>query len=206
MGKVLDFLFFKKNKNNKEITCNEEIGILDIKNNFIYTRDNNVIAGIKIFSINTQLYNDKEKENLIKELSAELSSEQEELKYFNIARAVDISPLQEYLTEIIDTTDNVIQKKLLKAHLKEVQEMSLNGEIVERQSFILVNKTISDTCEKDLLKRCMELREKFERCDIQAEILDEPSLIQLCNSFLNMNYAHNEEPDIDEKVVMLKEA
>lgn len=205
MGKIIDFLYFWKKKD-KELTCNEEIGIIDIKNNFIYTKENSIIAGIKIYAINTQLYNDKEKENLIKELSAELSSEQEEMKYFNIARAVDISPLQEYLTDIIDTTDNVIQKKLLRTHLKEVQEMSLNGEIVERQSFILINKPISDTCEKDILKRCMELRDKFERCDIQAEILDEPSLIQLCNSFLNINYAHNEEPDIDENVVMLKEA
>ena len=61
---------------------------------------------------------------MINELSAELSSEQGEMKYFNIARAVDISPLQEYLTEIINTTDNTIQKKLLKTHLNEVQRLS----------------------------------------------------------------------------------
>lgn len=107
MGKLLNMIFGKKTK---EKTCNEEIGILDIRNNYIYTRDGNVIAGIKIYSINTQLLTDREKNNLINELSAELSSEQGEMKYFNIARAVDISPLQEYLTEIINTTDNTIQK------------------------------------------------------------------------------------------------
>ena len=147
---------------------------------------------------------DKEKENLINDLSAELSSEQEDIKYFNIARAVDISPLQEYLSEIIGTTDNAIQKRLLKTHLKEVQRMSLNGEIVERQSFIMINSKRTDNCEKDLLKRCMELSNKFERCDIKTEILDEASLIQLCNSFLNMNYAYREDSDIEDKVVMLK--
>ena len=131
-------------------------------------------------------------------------SEQEDIKYFNIARAVDISPLQEYLSEIIGTTDNAIQKRLLKTHLKEVQRMSLNGEIVERQSFIMINSKRTDNCEKDLLKRCMELSNKFERCDIKAEILDEASLIQLCNSFLNMNYAHREDSDIEDRVVMLK--
>lgn len=195
---------FKKKSN--EITCNEEVGILDIRNNFIYTRDGNVIAGIKLYSINTQLLTEREKQNLINELSSELSSEQEELKYFNIARAVDISPLQEYLTELISTTDNTVQKRLLKAHLKEVQKMSLNGEIVERQSFIMVNSKRNDNCEKDLLKRCLELSNKFERCDIKAEILDEASLIQLCNSFLNLNYAHREDSDIEDRVVMLKGA
>ena len=202
MGKLFS-IFSKKTK---ELTCNEEVGILDIRNNYIYTRDGNVIAGLKIYSINTQLLTEREKQNLINELSAELSSEQGEMKYFNIARAVDISPLQEYLNEIINTTDNAIQKRLLKTHLKEVQRLSLNGEIVERQSFLMINSKLEDNCEKDLLKRCLDLSVKFDRAGIKTEILDEPSLIQLCNSFLNMNYAYREDSDIEDKFVMLKEA
>ena len=196
---------FKRKKKGNIKTCNEEVGILDIRNNYIYTNDGYVIAGIKIHSINTQLLTDREKINLIRELSAELSSEQEEIKYFNIARAVDISPLQEYLNELIDTTDNNVQKKLLRTHLKEVQRLSLNGEIVERQSFLMINSKLDDNCEKDLLKRCFDLTVKFERVGIKTEILDESALIQLCNSFLNMNYAYKEDNDVDEKFVMLKE-
>ena len=203
MISLIKKLFKKENKNK---TCNEEVGILDIRNNYIYTSDGYVIAGLKIYSINTQLLTDREKANLINDLSAELSSEQEELKYFNIARAVDISPLQDYLNELIDTTDNTIQKRLLKTHWKEVQRLSLNGEIVERQSFLMINSKLEDNCEKDLLKRCLDLSVKFDRAGIKTEILDEPSLIQLCNSFLNMNYAYREDSDIEDKFVMLKEA
>ena len=192
------------NKENKEITCNEEVGILDIKNNYIYTRDGYVISGIKVNSINTQLLTEREKQNLITELSSELSSEQNDIKYFNIARAVDITPLQDFITELISTTDNAIQKRLLKTHLKEVQRMSLNGEIVERQSFIMINSKRTDNCEKDLLKRCIELADKFERCDIDTEILDESALIQLCNSFLNMNYANREDIEVEDRVLMLE--
>lgn len=190
-------------KDDRYKTCNEEVGILDIRNNYIYTNTGEVIAGLKVYSINTQLLTDKEKENLIVDLSAELSSDQEELKYFNIARAVDISPLQDYLTELIRTTNNEKKKRLLKTHLKEVQRMSLNGEIVERQSFVMINSKRTENCEKDLLRRCIELVNKFDRCDIKAEILDEQALIQLCNSFLNVNYAYKEEIDIDDKVTML---
>ena len=63
MKKIINI--FKKNS--KEITCNEEVGILDIKNNYIYTKDGYVISGIKIYSINTQLLTKKEKQNLINE-------------------------------------------------------------------------------------------------------------------------------------------
>jgi len=84
--------------------------------------------------------------------------------------------------------------------------LSLNGEIVERQSFLMINSKLEDNCEKDLLKRCLDLSVKFDRAGIKTEILDEPSLIQLCNSFLNMNYAYREDSDIEDKFVMLKEA
>ena len=70
----------------------------------------------------------------------------------------------------------------------------------------MINAKHDDNAEKDLLKRCLDLSNKFERCSIKTEILDESSLIQLCNSFLNMNYAHREDNDIEDKVLMLKEA
>ena len=67
----------------------------------------------------------------------------------------------------------------------------------------MINAKYDDNSEKDLLKRCLDLSNKFERCGIKAEILDEPSLIQLCNSFLNMNYAYREDNDIEDKIVIL---
>ena len=56
-----------------------------------------------------------------------------------------------------------VRKRLLKTHLKEVQRLSLNGEIVERQSFLMINAKHDDNAEKDLLKRCLDLSNKFER-------------------------------------------
>lgn len=195
--------FFKKK--NKEKSCNEEIGILDIRNNYIYTDDNYVIAGLKIHSINTQLLSKAESKSLIRELSSEISSEKEEMKYFTISRTVDITSLQEEIKQMVEDTDNVVRKNLLKNHLRELQILSLNGEIVERQSFIMINSKRVDNCEKNLLKRLNELSNKFERCGIKNEILDEYALIQLCNSFLNINYSTNEDFDISERIVMLRE-
>ena len=90
---------FKK-KENKD--CNEEIGILDIRNNFIYTDNDYVISGLKIHSINTQLLSKAESKSLIRDLSAEISSEKEEMKYFTISRTVDITSLQEEIKQKIE--------------------------------------------------------------------------------------------------------
>lgn len=193
---------FKK-KENKD--CNEEIGILDIRNNFIYTDNDYVISGLKIHSINTQLLSKAESKSLIRDLSAEVSSEKEEMKYFTISRTVDITSLQEEIKQKIEDSDNVIRKNLLKNHLRELQNLSLNGEIIERQSFLMIHSKRVDNCEKNLLKRLNELSNKFERCGIKNEILDEYALIQLCNSFLNINYSSNEDFDISERIVILRE-
>ena len=53
------FNIFKKNKQ-KQKSCNEEINILDIRNNTIYTRDDYIIMALKIHSINMQLFSKKE--------------------------------------------------------------------------------------------------------------------------------------------------
>lgn len=201
MFKWLQGIFKKK----EEKSCNDEIGILDIRNNFIYTDDNNVISGLKIHSINTQLLSKTESKTLIRDLSSEISSEKEEMKYFTISRTVDITSLQEEIKQKIEDSDNVIRKNLLKNHLRELQNLSLNGEIIERQSFLMINSKRVDNCEKNLLKRLTELSNKFERCGIKNEILDEYALIQLCNSFLNINYTSNEDFDISERIVILRE-
>ena len=89
--------------------------------------------------------------------------------------------------------------------MRELQNLSLNGEIIERQSFLMIHSKRVDNCEKNLLKRLNELSNKFERCGIKNEILDEYALIQLCNSFLNINYSSNEDFDISERIVILRE-
>ena len=61
----------------------------------------------------------------------------------------------------------------------------------------------TDRAETELLKKCTELRDKFLRCNIKTDILDEKDLIQLCNSFLNLNYADKESVDIDEDNILM---
>ena len=76
------FGFKKKDKNSITTTAQQEINILDIKNNLIYTRDNLIISVIKINSLNMQLFYKKELLNKVKEITSELSTETKEFKIF----------------------------------------------------------------------------------------------------------------------------
>jgi len=185
-------------------TCNEELNIKDIKNNFLYTKDDNVMSYIKIQPLNLYLLSNKEQELIIRQLSAELSSEIKELKFFSIARPVDVGDLIEDLQEIANNCLNQIQKDLLKKHINETVRLTFTGEAVERQNFLIIAEPIGDYAEKDLLKRGMELVNKLANCNVKSEILEEQYIIQLCSGFTNMNFAFKEDSDYEDYMPIIK--
>lgn len=179
-------------------TCNEEINIKDIKNNFLYTNDNKVMCFIKIQPLNLYLLSKKEQKLIIRQLSAELSSETKEMKFFSIARPVDVAELIEDLQEKANNCLDQVQKGLLKKHINETIRLTFTGEAVERQNFLIIWQEMNDYAEKDLLKRAMELVNKFANCNIKCEILEEQYIIQLCSGFTNMNFAFKEDSDYED--------
>lgn len=185
-------------------TCNEELNIKDIKNNFLYTKDDNVMSYIKIQPLNLYLLSNKEQELIIRQLSAELSSETKELKFFSIARPVDVGDLIEDLQEIANNCLDQIQKDLLKKHINETVRLTFTGEAVERQNFLIISEPIGDYAEKDLLKRGMELVNKLANCNVKSEILEEQYIIQLCSGFTNMNFAFKEDSDYEDYMPIIK--
>lgn len=185
-------------------SCNEEINIKDIRNNFLYTNDNKVMCYIKIQPLNLYLLSNKEQEQIIKQLSAELSSETKEMKFFSIARPVDVGDLIQDLQDRVNNNLDQIQKGLLKKHINETVRLTFTGEAVERQNFLIIWQEVSDYAEKDLLKRAMELVNKFANCNVKSEILDEQYIIQLCSGFTNMNFAFKEDSDYEDYMPMIK--
>ena len=198
------FNIFKKKKQ-KQKSCNEEINILDIRNNTIYTRDDYIIMALKIHSINMQLFSKRELNQKVKEITTELAGDLKELKFFSISRPTDISGLVDKLRETLNDTDIQKQKNLLKQNIRETIRLTVTGDVVERQNFITIFSKNSDSAEKEIQKQAMDLVNKFNNCGIKADILNEQELIQLCNSTLNINFAFREDnDDIDDKIPYLK--
>ena len=192
-------------KKQKVKTCNEEINILDIRNNAIYTRDDYLIMALKIYSINMQLFSKRELNQKVKEITTELAGDLKEIKFFSLSRPTDISKLIDNLREQLSDTEIQKQKTLLKQNIRETIRLTVTGDVVERQNFVTIFSKNSDSAEKELQKQAMDLVNKFNNCGIKAEILNEQELIQLCNSALNINFAFREDnDDIDDKIPYLK--
>ncbi|MBO5141755.1 MAG: hypothetical protein J6C46_01930 [Clostridia bacterium] len=195
--------WFKSNK--KEKTCNEEINIKDIRNNFLYTNDNKIICYIKIHPLNLFLISNKEKNSIKNQLSAEFSSEVKPMKFFSIARPVEVSSVLDDLRKLQTETLNQIQKMLLRAHIGEITRLTLSGDRVERQIYLMIWQELNDYAEKDILKRAMDLSNKFAVSNIKTEILNEQEIIQLCSNFINISDTFKEDSEYDDWMPSIKE-
>jgi len=196
-------LLKRKEKNTIATTAQQEINILDIKNNLIYTRDNLIIAILKINSLNMQLFSPKELLNKVKDITSELSSETKEFRMTSIARPVDVSSLIDYLRLLLSNSTDSIQKRLLREHIRETLNLTLIGDAVERQNLLIINETLTDNAEQELQKRAREIVQKFDNCGMKLEILNDQYLIQVCNSFTNMSIATKEDSDYQDYIPTL---
>ena len=185
-------LFKKKEKDITTSTAAQEINILDIKNNLIYTRDNLIIAILKINSLNMQLFSKKELINKIKETK--------EFKMTSIARPVDVGSLIDFLRNILNNSTDSIQKRLLRENIRETLNLTLIGDAVERQNLLIISEVLTDNAEQEIQKRARELVQKFDNCGMKLEILNDQYLIQVCNSFTNMNVATKEDSDYQDYI------
>lgn len=203
-------VFLKRDKKkSKEIlnkddqTANEFVNVKDIKDRFLYTRDGQIIMYIKINPISIDLFSEREKKQLNKTLTAELSSEQKPFKFLAVSRPVDISPLINEYTQIIASTSDQKQKDLLRNEMMVMSNYALSGDVVERQFYIMLWEKYEEGVERDLSKRCYEFISKFESGSIRCEILKEQEIVRLCNLINNPTYSNIEDSEFQATIPLL---
>lgn len=125
----------KKKLTSEQITAQEFTNVLNIQNNYLYTRDGYVIGYIKILPVSVGLLSQREKETLVKQLTAELSVEKEPFHFLAISRPVDMQPLLESYAHLRNETSDPYRRELLRKEMENLSDFTFGDEIVERQFF-----------------------------------------------------------------------
>lgn len=167
-GGIGYFVYAKLVVSNKTLinTAQDFVNIVDIKDHFLYTKDEYVMSYFKIQPISIELLSEREKESLCNMLTAELSSLNEPFKYIAISRPVDISALISEYTALLHNSTDQIQKTLLRKEIYEMNDYALSGEVVERQFYIVLWQKYYDGVEEDLIKRAKDFIRRFESCGV----------------------------------------
>ncbi|WP_437348380.1 hypothetical protein [Paenibacillus humicus] len=169
------------------------VNVQDIRGNFLFTQDGWLLCYLRLFPISLELLSAAEKRLMIGKLTAELSSVRFPFKFLAVSRPVDISPLISELASSLAAADPK-QKELLRQEISEMNTLSLSGEVVERQFYLILWQR-QESGERDLLEKAKRLVQHFEEGSVQAHVLKQHEIVQLCNLVNNPAFTHLEDTD-----------
>ncbi len=191
-------------KNNKNQSLNEFLNIKDIKENYLYTLDGQVILFIKVNPINIELLSDEELEQKMDSNSIEFSNEQYPYKILVIPRAVDISEHIREQEEIKNNIQDDICIKIINNRIITTTELVENKNIIENEFYIMIYGKNAENIEIELNKRANNWINRLKNCDLTSYILEEREIILLIKSFTITEFARTEGTDYSDNIVKIK--
>ena len=180
--------FLNNRLNKRNITCNEELNILDIDNNIFYSLDGYISIYIKVTPIAFEYLSNLEKQRIIKRLVNELAGEKEVIKILVMSLPISTKEISDFLNTKRNQTKNVFKRNKLLEQVEEINRISYKGEMIEKQIIIQLFQKCENNEIEALEKRGKEFVSKLQNTGLSSYILDKHEILQFFNSFLNMQF------------------
>ena len=190
-------------KKEEEQSLNEFLNVKNIKENFLYTLDGQVIQFIKVEPINIELLTDDELESKMNFSSIEFSEEQQTYKILVIPRAVDISEHIEEQEELKRKIDDDVGIEIINNRIISTTEIVENKNIIENEFYIMIYDSYKDNIENELMKRANNWINRLKNCGYRSDLLYEREIILLIKSFTIPEFARSEGTDYDDNIVQI---
>lgn len=202
---LLYLLFFKKKAkketSKKQQTTAELNNVKNIINGEVQTFDQKLMQYIRIYPISVDLYSEREKENLTRELTNQLSQISGlAFRFLAVSRPVDISGLITEHQELLQEAKEEAQREILKKEIAELARFALEGDVVERQFYFRV--TGERERKEEMKKKLSDICRIFNDNKIEAKICDTYEVIKLGNMIAHPQYVHLEENSIESLIPM----
>ncbi|MEG0962413.1 MAG: hypothetical protein RSD28_09725 [Lachnospiraceae bacterium] len=196
----------------KEQTASDFVNVKDIKDVFLYTKDDFVMGYIRVHFINIDLLSENERRNKAKRLAGSFEKDRRNFTYCSFPREIDLDNYKSNLKELHrQELNDVGRKKLLEELIVGATELSTSGENYEHQHFIKLWSKIEGNkqhAENEIMERQQEFVARYQEVGIATEILRETEIIKLCNLFGNSEQASFEVFDYNtlfDQVLKLKQ-
>ncbi len=182
----------------EKITANEFTNVRDIKDIFLYTKDNYIMAYLQVFPFNLDLLPLQEQASLTRKLAASFEGDRKDFAYFTYPREIDLDDYKNNLkNRHVEELTNVGRRHLLTIMLQQAATLATNGENYEHQHFLKIWRMIGSDkkeCEREVRTRITEFYQRYSDCGIKVEILKADAILKMCNLFGNAVMAPFEVP------------
>lgn len=189
---MLSFLKNNKKKNPEQVlresrlkAAQDWLPIFDIKDNFVYRRDGQVVSIVKIQPLNIDLLSKSEQRVRIRSLLEALNGFDFPYQIFITAKPVDLDGYIQRLEEMKDQA-NIKRRRLLDQYIRTASRKASSGEALER-NFYLVTSMERDRRLGDgfLFERAREIASNLTGAGLIASVCSEQELRDLYFTFAN---------------------
>ena len=196
----------KKKQDDKQLTSNQYINVADIKNNILYTKDNYVIAFIKIGTVSISTMSKTDINLLIKTLSSEFASVKDgSLRMLKIAKPIDISNLTNSYREMYKDSNNLKRKEILREATLFLHKYSTNGNELENEFYFIVREKLTNNSIIEIEKKATNIIRKFQAGKIPANLCKTEDIARLCNLFTNTSYGNIETMELEDSISIIND-
>jgi len=184
------------------VTAQQLIGVDEINDNILYTRDKKIFTFIKVRAMGDSLFSEQEKQASYEKLTRELEKEKKPWQLLSIPRVVDTQALIGNLMQIKKQTNNNARLELLDGEIDAVQEMARNG---AKEPMILLKLWEKEDKygERDLVKRTSDIIGNLKNVQgLAAERLTDPDIAFLCKQLAELGIPQDGGDDTAELPVL----
>lgn len=167
----------------KRKTAQDWLPFYDVANSFIFRRDNQLVAVLRIEPINISLKSEGEKKRIITTIHEVLNGQLEPIQIFCLPRPVDLDIYLEKLYRQARETVDQIRKRLLGEYVTYVATVVRAGEAIEHRYYILLSQEFGKHAKEELSQRAFELASNFSRSGLKITVCDDAAILDMLFSF-----------------------
>lgn len=168
-------------------TAQEFISVSDIKDSILYTRNGYMFGYIRVNSQNDKLIPHSEKEFFFNGIAIALSVETKPYQIISLPKTIDIVSILDNLQTLRATAENDAKLELINAEIEYTKRMVMEDK-KEPIIFIKIwDKLGKGVSAKSFSKRLNDLASALRSNKVQAEIIDNAGIANICKIFSELN-------------------
>lgn len=178
----------KQMKNSRQLRADDFTNVKDVKNCFLYTKDNYVIGYLLVSSFNIDLLPHEERRAKANRLAASFESDKKDFAYMSFFREIDLDGYKNDLKQRYRASDEIGSRHILEEMLLEATELSVNGQNFEHQQYIKVWSHIDrekKEAEEEVRTRLEEFRQRYFEVGIATKVIKDAEILKMCNLYGN---------------------
>ena len=175
------------------LSAQEFINVRDIIGGKLYTKDGYVFMYLKITHISIDLKSANEKLQLARNLAAELSGDREAFQIIAVSRPLDLTPIINELNEYSKKAEEAERKEVIRLEKKDIRRHMLDDSAVSRQFYLAI--WAKDEPDSPISRRAYEMKEHFRNVQINAELMSDTEIVQLCHVLTNPESVQSSDDD-----------